>query len=164
MAKKPVIYINLGPKIKGDISAEGYEDCIRAKSLVFSVDRPITNVTGENTRRGGAGAELSAITFQKDPDGTTPLLFQYVCAGADIGEVTIYYTQQGEDKISTIQQIDLTDCIISSFNQKTENEKHFEEVSISYGSMVITVIPHDENNKPGAPIKAGFNVGTAVKI
>lgn len=107
-----------------------------------------------NISRGRHGkAKVADFSIVKHVDKATPQLFDAVCAGDHISEVTFTARKAGETPLEFLK-IKLTDVLISSVTPagNTANDRPMEQVALSFARSEITYVPQDKTGKPGQPV------------
>ena len=78
------IYMNYNDKkIKGNVTAKGYEDWIDISSFQFGVGRGISMEVGQMANREATRPSLSEISLSKLMDGSSGGLFKESVSGAE---------------------------------------------------------------------------------
>lgn len=141
--------------IKGEVTAEQYQDMICINSMDFAVTRDISADTGTSMDREASATRLGDISISKEQDKASPDLFKEATIGKG-KDATFYITKQGEE-IEEIMKIELKDAMISNYSVNVNGDRPTENITISYTEMTMTVTPTDDTNAATAPLVYGYS-------
>ncbi len=142
--------------ITGTETTIGYEDCVRAGALGFSVANPVTSGTG--APGGSSRATFSDVTIRKQPDISSPPLFLAVARGTEIANVEIFVYDVGNPGLAFLR-LRLEDVIVTGL-EAAADDTFSEKVSFSYARVTLTSTPANPDGSPGPAVEAGWNVET----
>ncbi len=134
------VFVRIGT-IQGGSSDAAHKNWIDAKGLTDYVQT-------YNSR---------SFVFTKKLDRSTPLLKLNALLGKRFTDGTIEICRSGGDK-SKILQYQLRDVVITSVKTVISNNDTLEEVTIDFGSVEWDYLDVDENGKPAATIKGGWDM------
>jgi len=154
------IYMNYDKKrIKGNVTAEGYQETINVNSFSWGVGRGISMESGAIANREATRPSLSEITISKIMDNSTPGLFKESVSGDAGAEVVIEFVATGAKKIETYMKYTLTNCLVSSYSVSADAEgKPVESLSLSYTKVLMDYCAADATNKSGSSNKLGYDL------
>lgn len=158
--------------IKGKVTAKGHQGAIPLNSVNYDVSRTMNTQVGSVTNREGTKPALTDLEITKVSDDSTPLLFGEATVGKTKPQVTIEFVKTGSD-LSPYMVLTLSDVIFSGYSLghniardkdgkvAAQDSDPLEKVKLNFAKFEVKYTPHDEENKPGTPISAGYNLKTA---
>ena len=157
------IYMNFnGKKIKGNVTAAGYEDWIELNSFQFGNGRGISMDVGNMANREATRPSLSEITVTKPADNSSGGLFKESLTGVEGVTVLIHIVQTGAEKVEKFAAYELSDVLISSYSMSAgSGGAPNESLSLSYSKIVADLQGADKTNKNGQNMKVGYDLTTA---
>ncbi len=157
------IYMNFNAKkIKGNVTAAGYEDWIELDSMQFGVGRGISMEVGNMANREATRPSLSEIVVTKMMDNASGGLFKESLTGVEGVVVQIHIVQTGAQKVEKFAAYELTDVLISSYScSASGGGAPHESISLSYSKIVADLQGADKTNKNGQNMKVGYDLTTA---
>ncbi|TAM55120.1 MAG: type VI secretion system tube protein Hcp [Paraburkholderia sp.] len=132
------IYLKFGnPAIKGESADKDHKDWIEVSSWNHSITQPRSATSGT---AGGATAERCEhgdMTFSKDIDLVSPLLYQHASGGTTFDEVTVDFMRaDGEGNRVKYLEIKMKYVIVSSVAPSVVGEGlPTEEFSLKYAAI-----------------------------
>lgn len=157
------IYMNYNAlAVKGDVTAEGYQDWIELDSFNMGVGRGITMEVGQMANRESTRPSLSEVTISKNMDAASGGLFADAVAGDAGCKVEIHIVQTGAKQVEVYAAYTLEDCLISSYsvNAGAGGPPH-ESLSLSFSQIMKDLSKADKSNKNAASMKVGYDLATA---
>ncbi|MEZ5666432.1 MAG: type VI secretion system tube protein Hcp [Alphaproteobacteria bacterium] len=155
------IYMKLGDKIKGNVTAEGFKDQIELHSLQWGVGRGISTPVGSSANREASAPSISEVTVSKELDNASAQLFTEATTGkADQGlkcEITIVKTG---DKLEEIAKFTLENTMISGYSLSSGGDRPSESLSLNFTKVEYKVTPTQPDGKAGDPVTSSFNLAT----
>ena len=157
------IYMNYNnKKIKGNVTATGYEDWIELDSFQFGVGRGISMEVGNMANREASRPSLSEIVISKMMDNASGGLFKESLTGVEGVEVQIHIVQTGAKQVEKFAAYTLSDVLISSYSTSgSGGGAPSESLSLSYSKLVADLQGADKTNKNGQNMKVGYDLTTA---
>lgn len=157
------IYVKI-EGIDGNVTAKGHEKWIEVHNINFDNGRRITSAKpGHQSNREASTPSFSEVTLSKDMDETSPRIFTESCVGAS-KKIEIHLCRTGENIESFMEYI-LTDALISSYAVNASSLGHpSEQLSINFSKVEMKYTPYDDENKPGTPVPAGYDLVEASKL
>jgi len=155
------IYLNMDG-LEGDVTAAGHEGWIECASLQWGVGRGITTPTGSSQERESAAPSVSEVSIVKIMDKCTPKLFEQACVGT-AKLVKIDLVQTGA-QLDTYMAYELENTLISGYSVSTAGDRPSESLSLNFTKLVMKYTPYDNENNPGSPIPAGYDVSLGKKV
>ena len=147
-----------GP-IKGDVTAEGYRECISIESFQDGVGRAI-QLGGPG---GGASApSFSEISLSKSMDSASVPLR----AAAAVGKQenwTIHFVSAGAEGCE-YYKVELTAALFSSHSMSSGGDLPFESLSIAFEKIQYSYYPPEGSSQCGAPITWGYDLKTGTPL
>ena len=148
--------------IKGNVTADGYQDHIAVLSVNFGVSRGISMEAGNLSNRESTRPSLSEISLSKVADNSVTAIFKEAVTGSAGKKVTIKFVRTGADKVQEYMSYTLEDCIVSAYSISAESEgEPMESISLSYSKIMINYSDFDKTNKSGNPQRVGYDLETA---
>ena len=148
--------------IKGNVTADGYEDHIAVLSVDFNVTRSISMEPGNLSNRESTRPRLSQVTISKVADSSCSALFKESVTGSAGKTVVIKYVRTGSDKVVEFLEHTLENCIISRYDFSAGAEgQPIEVIDLSFSKMLVNYTDHDATNKSGSPLRVGYDLKTA---
>jgi type VI secretion system secreted protein Hcp len=159
------IYMNFNSKkVKGNVTADGYQDWIELESFSLGVGRGISMDVGNMANREATRPSISEITVTKQLDNASALLFQESLLGTEGVEVSIHIVQTGASKVEKYGSYDLSDVLISSYSVNANSSSApFESISLSFSKITVDLQGADKDNKNGTNIKVSYDLAKASK-
>jgi type VI secretion system secreted protein Hcp len=160
------IFMNFdNKKVKGNVTADGYDDWIDVNSLSFGVGRAISMEAGSMANREASRPSISEITFTKPMDSASSGLFAQSVAGDAGVKVIFNICQTGAKKVEKYAEYELEDCIVSSYSiSASESGKPYETISLSFSKIMSDLAMTDKTNKNGTPVKVGYDLAKATPL
>lgn len=154
------LYMNYNDlKIKGDVTAKGFENWINIGTLNYSVGRGVSMGVGSMKNREIDLPALSEIMITKGFDSSTPLLLKESLAGQDGVKIEIALVRTGSGVPEEVGRIILEDALISHYGFSADSSSPpAEQLSISYSKITADLKGADKANKNGQAIKVGFDL------
>ena len=158
------IYLDF-ESIKGNVTAEGFEQCVAINSVKFGVKRPITMEAGKMANREVGKPTLSTVTLTKTADNSVAALFKEAVSGSSGKKATLNFVRTGSDKVETFMEYTLYNCLINHYRiVAVGDEEPQENISLSFSRCEITYKDHDATNKTGSPQRAGYDLAKATRL
>jgi len=151
--------------IKGNVTADGYQNWISLGSLQFGVGRGISMEAGNMSNREATRPSLSEVTISKVMDGASTGLFKESLTGAEGCKVVIDVVKTGADKIEKYVSYELENVLVSSYSVSAgDSGAPQESVSLSFAKIVMTYTAGDKTNAAGGPDRTGYDLEKGVKL
>lgn len=125
------------------------------------------------TSKGGAGGgggagkvKFNDISFRKNVDASSPVLFQRAASGQHIKKAVLYVRKAGGDQMEYLK-VTLSDVLVSSFktaSQEPRGDGETESISLNFSKIQITYTPTNPDGSAGAPVHGGWDVKANKKI
>lgn len=159
--EKMAIYLEY-TGIKGNVTAEGFEDHIEVDSVSFGVSRPLSMTSGKMANREVGKPNLTEVHLSKRADNSVAALFKEAVAGSAGKKVVLKFGRTGTDKVDEFMSYTLHDCLVSSYNISAHgDEEPNEEISLSFSKCEISYTDYDKSNKSGSPQRSGYDLSAA---
>jgi len=151
--------------IKGNVTAEGYEKCIKVSSVHFGVGRPITMEAGKMANREVGKPTISEVSISKEADNSVAALFKEAVTGSAGKKVELFFVRTGTKKVEEFMNYTLYDCLISGYNVSCDgDEEPLENLTLSFSKCEILYKDHDASNKTGNPQRSGYDLTKATPL
>ncbi len=121
-------------QIKGDVTADGYQDWIELNSFQWGVGRGISMATGATADREASHPSVSEITVSKTQDKATVDLLTEALQGEGV-TVEIDFTKTNQGKIEKFMTYNLTNCMISGYSISTGGDRPSKSLSLSFTAI-----------------------------
>lgn len=152
------IYLKLG-EIKGNVTAEGFEEHIGVESFSFGVGRSVAMESGRTANREVSKPSLSEVTINKIADNSVNNLFKEATVGSKGLEAIFKFVRTGADKLDEYMTITLKNVMVSSYSISAGAEgPAMESVSFSYTEIEVSYKDSDAKHKSGGPARVSYNV------
>jgi len=151
--------------IKGNVTAEGFEECIKIVSVEFGVARPITMEAGKMANREVGKPNISEVTLSKEADNSVAALFKESVSGSAGKNAILKFTRTGSDSVEEFMEYSLENCLVSSYHISAEGDAEPQEkITLSFSKCEINYKDHDATNKTGNPQRAGYDLAKAIPL
>ena len=148
--------------VKGNCTAEGYEDHITCLSAQFSIARNITMEPGNCSNRESTRPVISEMTLTKEADSSCTSLFKDACVGNKGTTATVKFVRTGADKVEEFMSYTLENCMISNYSISAEAENHpYETICLSFTKITANYNDSDAGNAGGSPQRVGYDLEKA---
>ena len=156
------IYMNFNnKKIKGNVTAAGYEDWIEIDSFQVGVGRGISMEVGNMANREASRPSLSEVNLSKMMCNASGGLLKESLTGVEGVPVEIHIVQTGAKQVEKFAAYKLTDVLISSYSTSASGGSAPSEIlSMSYSKMEADLQGADKANKNGQNMKVGYDLTT----
>lgn len=149
--------------IKGNATALGYEEHIRAESLQFGCGRGISMEPGNLANREATRPSLSEVTFTHKTDNSATKLFKEAVSGSSGKEVVIKFVQTGASSLVEYMTYILTDVLVSGYSISADGDNDpIETVSLSYSKIQVAYTDYDKDNADIGLDRAFYDLSTGV--
>jgi len=138
-------YVNFGDDIPGSVQVQDREDTVEVFAFEHEVHMPVDprdgSLTGTRTH--------SAVKMLKAVDKATPMLYQFLCTGQSIEEVTINWykiadTGQEEiyftHKLEGVRIVSVKPDMSNLLDPANEKYPHLEWVEVRYQRITWTFL------------------------
>jgi type VI secretion system secreted protein Hcp len=132
------IYLKFGnPAIKGESADKDHKDWIEISTWNHTITQPRAATTGSAGGNTAERCEHGDMTFSKDLDVVSPLLYQHASGGTTFDEVTVdFMRSDGEGNRVKYLEIKMKYVIISSVNPSVVGEGlPTEQFSLKYAAV-----------------------------
>jgi len=160
-----MIYLK-SQNIPGDVTAKGYENCVKIKKCAFEgIENPAHVSVGNKLDRTINIPTFSHITLIKLLDKSSPKWFEFAHSSSIIPSVEIHYVTSG-DSPQTYAKTVLKNVMVTHYSEDydTSNGDSEETICLSYTSIQRTYTPRDTKNQLSSPLITGFDLETAQKM
>ncbi|MFA7554813.1 MAG: type VI secretion system tube protein Hcp [Spongiibacteraceae bacterium] len=160
------IYMNYNSKkIKGDVTAKGYEDWIELDSFNFGVGRGISMEVGQVANREATRPSVSEISLAKAMDASSGGLFKESVSGTEGVTVLIHLVQTGAKEIQKVAEYTLDNCLLSSYSvSASSGGAPAEAIGLSYGKIMCDLSNADRQNKNKSSMKVGYDLALGTPL
>lgn len=115
MSANAAIYVNFDNlRIKGNVTAEGYQDWIRIESYSLGASRNISTALGGSVNREASLPNISEVTLSKILDSASVALRKELVKSSEGVKVLIHFVRTSGDKIETYFIVELDEALVSS--------------------------------------------------
>ena len=151
--------------IKGNVTAEGFEKCVKISSVDFGVSRPITMEAGKMANREVGKPNITEVTLTKEADNSVAAIFKESVSGSSGKNAFLKFTRTGSDSVEEFMEYSLQDCLVSGYHISAEGDAEPEEtITLSFSKCEINYKDTDASNKTGNPQRAGYDLTKAVPL
>ena len=124
--------------IKGNVTAEGFEECVKISSVSFGVSRPITMEAGKMANREVGKPNISEVTLTKEADNSVAALFKESVSGSSGKNAILKFTRTGSDSVEEFMEYSLENCLVSSYYISAAGDSEPEEtITLSFSKCEI---------------------------
>jgi len=151
--------------IKGNVTAKGFEQCVKINTVRFGVSRSITMEAGKMANREVGKPTISQMILSKEADNSVAALFKEAIAGSSGKTATLKFVRTGSDKAEEFMEYILHDCLVSRYHISAESdEEPKENIALSFSLCEINYKDHDASNKAGNPQRTGYDLAKAIPL
>ena len=156
------IYMNFNnKKIKGNVTAAGYEDWIELDSFQLGVGRGISMDVGNMANREASRPSVSEVSITKALDNASGGLFKESLTGVEGVDVQIHIVQTGAKQVEKYAAYELSNVLISSYSVSASGgSAPHEALSLSFSKIIADLQGADKTNKNGQNMKVGYDLTT----
>ncbi|MDH5445580.1 MAG: type VI secretion system tube protein Hcp [Gammaproteobacteria bacterium] len=148
--------------VKGNCTAEGYEDHITCLSVQFGVGRGISMEPGNCSNRESTRPTITEITLTKEADSSCTSLFKDAVTGNKGTKAVLKFLRTGSDKIDEFMSYTLENCMISNYSISAEADTPpYETICLSFTKIVVNYNDSDASNAGGSPQRVGYDLELA---
>ena len=152
------IYMKID-SIPGESQSSKHKDEIEVSSFQWGLSRPVDLTTGQTTGK----VKFNEFTIKKTIDKASPLFFQAAAEGTHIKTVIVYLNRGGAQQ-QDYMTITLSDVLVSGYSLSSGGDNPTESISFNYTKIEMSYSPAKPDGTLGAPIKAGWDVKSNLKI
>jgi type VI secretion system secreted protein Hcp len=151
--------------VDGESTAHGFEKWIDVLSFSWGAEAPTQVGPGGGGGMSTGRVQVSAFNLSKRADTSTPILFQYCCAGKHFPSATVVLTKAGgggqDLKFLTydFKQVFVTSIQMAGGN--TGDSVPMDAVAFSFGAVEISYTPQTVTGGAGSPVRASYDLTTA---
>lgn len=160
------IFLHL-PGISGNVldpSHKGWIDIVEAE---FDINRKLTLKSSTRNDRENANAAISHIELTKLMDSSSPNIFLEACCGrGKTVQLALVKTGVGSGADTYMEYV-LENCLVSKYEvqaMRYSNLRPVEIIQISFTRMTLKYTSYDNDGNALAPLAAGFDYSTNLKI
>ena len=159
-------FANFGD-IKGESSDKDHKDWVMITSYGQSVTQPPSVTQKSAGGRSAESATFSEFSITKLMDAATPKLFEALCKGTHLKEVTIELLHAGGDSPVKYMEIKLKEVMISGIihhADPTEDAQFPKEtVNMTFGAIEYTYTKEKPDGTAGGNVAAKWNLATGAE-
>lgn len=154
--------------IAGSVTTKNHEQWIQADSFEFDLSRRISVRPGQVSDREHTTPSIGDVILTKQLDKSSPYLFEAGCTGTSLGQIKIDACGGSGDSDKYLQYT-LSDVIISKYEimGNDDHETHqlpTETLRLNFTKLEMTFTPRNSDNKPLAPVSAGYDIEKATSL
>jgi type VI secretion system secreted protein Hcp len=155
------IYLKLGDKITGSVTAAGYETWVECGSVQWGVGRGIGSPVGAQANRECSTASVSEVTVSKDLDKSSISLFKNAVGGSDKAALLkIHVLKQDGTKIVPFVEYEFSNALISGYSVSSGGDRPSESLSFNFTKLQIKYVEGDQTAAEANAAVAGFDLAT----
>jgi len=128
--------------IDGAVTTSGFEKWIEILQLKWGFERD-TNKAMDGSTSWGRPPSVHEVTVTKRSDKATTLLIQKGLSNEPASTVKFKFTATAKDKVATYLAVELSDCLISSFNMHGAEGVPEETLKVNFTKIMFTFTPRD---------------------
>jgi type VI secretion system secreted protein Hcp len=154
--------LTLGKEIKGDVTAEGFEDWIGIQSWQYGSGRAVSMHVGSTANREASMPSLSEMSMSKSMDSSSGMLAQKALAGLEVGTAEIALVRTGgKGEAERVATFKLEGVVISGYSVSAgEGGAPQENFSLSYTKLEGDFVGSDPSHKNGKEMKFSYDLST----
>jgi type VI secretion system secreted protein Hcp len=150
--------------IAGESTDAKHKGEIELTSYSWGVSQHVTASPGSGGGGGAGKAAFQDFTFVQHVQVSSPALMLACATGQHLKSATLTVRTTGKAPIEFLT-IKLTDVLVSAFQEVThEGGRPLESVSLDYAKIEIAYRPQGAAGKPGAEVKAGWDLKANKKV
>ena len=147
--------------LKGEVTADGYEDWVEFSSFQWGLGRGISSGVGGGSKREATAPSVSEITLTKTMDAFSPLSLKEAIGGKAV-VVKVEMTQTDNDgKHVAYQKFILTDTLISGYSMSSGGDRPSESLSLNFNKFDSEYIKIDDKFQPTTTGHVIYNIAEA---
>jgi len=155
------IYMKMGDKVLGSVTAAGYDQWVECHSLQMGVGKGVSTQVGSTANRECSTASVSEVTVSKLLDKASIALFKNAVAGSDKACLCkIHVVKQDGNQIAPFVQYEFENALISGFSMSSGGDRPSESVSINFTKMQVKYVESNATATEANPTVAGFDLTT----
>ena len=146
-------------KIKGESTDAQYPGWFEIHSFSHSVSQPSSGEPSTGGARSAERCDHQDFVIHKDADLASPKFFEFCCKGNHIEKINVVLCRTVNNKHQEFMKYELTDSIISSFDQSGSGGLPTDTIALNYGGIKWTYTELD--HKTGAvkgKVPAGWDM------
>jgi type VI secretion system secreted protein Hcp len=147
------------PAIKGEATRQGFEQWIEIDYFDFDIQQAVS--IGSSTSGAGAGkVKFNAFQVRKQPDASSPLLFQACASGAHYDKVTLALNKAGGPSAVTYLKFEFQTVFLDHvrwLGDTTQGDTPSEQISFVYGTLHVTYTPQKVDGTAGSAVVGGWD-------
>lgn len=147
--------------IKGNVTAEGFQNQINITSVSSAVARRVEMQPGNVANREITRPRLSAIKLEKDYDNSSASFFKESGATSTGKKVILHFVHTQDKQLQEYMSYVLDDCVVSGYSVKADRGKDgvpLERITLSYSKIVVSHTQYDKTNMAGSPVRTGYDL------
>jgi len=155
------IYMNYDSlAVKGDVTADGWQDWIELSSFQWGVGRGISSPTGGSQDRESSAPSISEITITKAQDKATGKLLTEAYQGKGV-KVVIDFVKTDQGKLAKYLTYELTDTMISGYSLSSGGDRPNESLSLNF--VTVNCVPQvvDKDGTLSSADAVKYDIGQA---
>ena len=142
------LYLKIG-SIKGDVTAQGFQNDIHLSNFQFGVGRSISSITGASERETSAPS-LSNLVVGKQMDVSSTGFVNGMFAGNSFPTVDLFLTKIVNGQQFTYNHIVLSNVLISSYSVSSEGDNPTENIGLNYEKIATQYV---QQNPDGTTVQ-----------
>ena len=140
--------------VDGPVTTSGFEKCLELDKCEWGFLRP----TDQRTHAPTGLPQLHEVKITRASDAASPLLVQSGLINKAAKKVVISFTATAKDKVSTYFTLELTDCLITSYDLSQEGTgKPNETLKLNYTKISYTFTGRDPK-LGGKPVNVMYDL------
>ncbi len=151
--------------IKGNVTAEGYQEHIEIRSFGYKITRKISMETGHLANRESSCPQIGKVTLLKDSDSSTVGLFKESLVSSVGKTAIIRFVRTGTDQVEEYMDCTLENCLVSRYAMAGSCYTNSAEVILlSFSKIIMSYKGRNAANQSGSPLRVGYDLTTATPL
>ena len=156
------IYIKF-ESIKGQVTAEGYDDHVAADSAQWGIGRAIATPVGQAENREAGKPSVSEFTFSKPMEAIDVDMINNTCLKETGETVEVKFLRTQENKLTVYASFKLYNTLFASYSLSSGGDNPSVSFSLNFTKVEWSFLPREIEGGDGDPVKGSYDLAKAVK-
>jgi len=158
------MFINLGPKIKGETKDDAQKKTNDVDVLAWSWGMSQSGSFHAGSGGGAGKASFQDLSFTKYIDSASPALMLHLAKGTHIDKATLLVRKAGEGQQKYVQ-IDMTKCIVTSVSTGGSGgeDRLTENVTLNFAEVQYEYFKQDATGKTASAGEFNWDISATAE-
>lgn len=143
--------------VPGESTDAAHKGEIQLLSFSWGVSNAAKN-SGSAGRAGAGRATFSDFNFTAITSKASPLLMLNTASGKRLKSAVVTGSRSSGDRSQEFIKIELTDVLVSSYEQSASSEAPIESASLSFAKVQFSYTSQTASGAPGTTTTAGWDI------